>query len=200
MPTLFLVALGAGVLGLLDSNGHDVPDAGYAALALATIGTMLVVGSFFGRAGGLVLLGLVSLGALGVTSVAEPSFDGDRDRVIRPSSSADLEARYSVPAGRVVVDLTELSEPSALAGRSIAVDVNAGEIVVIVPPEVSIDLDADIRYGGAIATPDGRTQEGWGPAVSTRFEGETPRGDTAGAEPLELDLETGFGHIDVRRG
>jgi phage shock protein PspC (stress-responsive transcriptional regulator) len=196
MPTLALVALGAGVLGLLDSNGWDVPDAAYAALALATVGTMLVVGSFFGRAGGLVLLGLVSLGALGATALAEPSYDGDRDVVHRPTTTAELEDTYFLPAGRIVLDLTELSEPSALAGRTIELDVNAGEIVVIVPGQVDIDLDAEIRYGGAIDTPDGRTYDGWGTDLQRTFEGPP---EVTGP-PLELDLETGFGHIDVRRG
>jgi hypothetical protein len=200
MPTLALLALGLGVLGLLDSNGYDVPDAGYAALALAIVGAMLVVGSFFGRAGGLVLLGLVSLGALGVTSIAEPSYDGSRDLVVRPTSSADLQSSYTVPAGRVVVDLTRVSEPAALAGRNLSVDVNAGEIVVVVPPEVGIDLQADVRYGGAIDTPDGLTHDGWGTDVERVYDGEKTGGGSTSSAPLELHLKAGFGHIDVRRG
>ena len=196
MPTLALVALGAGVLGLLDTQGTAVPDAAYAALALATVGVMLVVGSVFGRAGGLVLIGLVALGALGVTAVAEPSYSGSRDVSVRPTSTGDLQASYSVPAGRVEIDLTGVTEPSALAGRSLEVDVNAGEIVVIVPPEVAIDLEAAIEYGGAIDTPDGRTTDGWGNSVERTYPAETG----SGGAPLELDLEAGFGHIDVRRG
>lgn len=196
MPTLALVVLGLGVLGLLDSNGHAVPDAGYAALALAIVGGMLVVGSFFGRAGGLVLLGLISAAALGTSAIAEPSYQGDRDQVVRPTSTADLADTYSVPAGRIEIDLTRISEPSALAGKTITADVNAGEIVVIVPSEVAIELAADVRYGGAIDTPDGLTRDGWGTDVERTYAAD---GGSSSA-PLVLDLEAGFGHIDVRRG
>ncbi len=196
MPTLALVALGAGVLGLLDSQGTNVPDAAYAALALGTVGTMLVVGSFFGRAGGLILLGLISLGALGATAVAEPSYDGSRDVTIRPTSSGDLQSSYSVPAGQIVIDLTDVSEPAGLAGRTLEVDVNAGEIVVIVPGYLDVTVDAEIRYGGAIDTPDGLTHDGWGTTIENTYRG----GAGSPSAPLELDLEAGFGHIDVRRG
>jgi phage shock protein PspC (stress-responsive transcriptional regulator) len=196
MPTLALLAVGLGVLGLMDSNGSAVPDAGYAALALAIVGGMLVVGSFFGRAGGLILLGLISAAALGTSAIAEPSYQGDRDVTITPTSTADLRSSYSVPAGRITVDLTKLSEPGALAGRSLELDVNAGEIVVIVPGYVDVDLQADVRYGGSIDTPDGLTQDGWGTSVDRTYAGPP---SVTGA-PLELDLEAGFGHIDVRWG
>ncbi|GAA1921361.1 hypothetical protein GCM10009815_15100 [Nocardioides marmoribigeumensis] len=196
MPTLALVALGLGVLGLLDSNGHAVPDAGYAALALAIVGGMLVVGSFFGRAGGLVLLGLVSLVALGATAVGEPTYHGSRDVTVRPTTTSQLRSSYSVPAGRIEIDLTDLSEPSALAGRTISADVNAGEIVVIVPGDVDVDVDAEVRYGGAIDTPDGLTHDGWGTDVRRTYEGPP---SVTGA-PLTLHLDAAFGHIDVRRG
>jgi len=196
LPTLALVAVGLGVLGLIDSNGYEVPDAGYAALALAIIGGMLVVGSFFGRAGGLILVGLVSAGALGTSAIAEPSYDGDRDQIVRPTSTSDLADTYSVPAGRIEIDLTRISEPSALAGRRITADVNAGEIVVIVPPEVAIDLEADVRYGGAIETPDGLTHDRWGADVERTYAAD---GGSSRA-PLVLDPDAAFGHLDVRGG
>jgi phage shock protein PspC (stress-responsive transcriptional regulator) len=197
MPTLALVALGLGVLGLLDTNGHAVPDAGYAALALGIVGGMLVLGSFFGRAGGLVLLGLVSLVALGATAVGEPSYHGSRDVTVRPTSSDAVRDGYSVPAGRIEIDLTRVSEPAGLAGRTITADVNAGEIVVVVPPQVAIDLRADVRYGGVIDTPDGLTHDGWGTDVERTYGADRPRSSAA---PLVLDLSARFGHIDVRRG
>jgi hypothetical protein len=196
MPTLALVALGLGLLGLLDSHGHAVPDAGYAALALAVVGAMLVVGSFFGRAGGLILLGLVSVCALGATAVGEPSYQGDRDVVVRPTTSVDLRDSYSVPAGRIEIDLTDLREPSALSGRTISADVNAGEIVVIVPGYIDVAVDADVRYGGAIDTPDGLTHDGWGTDVNRTYDGPP----SVTGDPLTLKLDAKFGHIDVRRG
>ncbi len=192
-PTLALVAIGWGILGLLDASGYEVPDAGFAALALAVTGAMLALGSVFGRAGGLVLVALLSLIALAGTDVAEPTYSGSRDLVVTPDSVTELADRYSVPAGRIVIDLSELSEPSALDGQTIRADVNAGEIVVILPDGVAADLDAEIRYGGAIDTPDAVTRDGWNVTLTERY------GDTAQTDAVvDLDLDAGFGHIDLR--
>src|SRR4051794_16678693 len=68
-PTLALVAVALGALGLYDAAGGAVLDAAYPALALAVVGAMLVVGAFVGRAGGLILLGLAAAFALALTSV-----------------------------------------------------------------------------------------------------------------------------------
>ncbi len=196
MPTLALIALGLGVLGLFDTNGYDVPDAGYPALALALVGAMLVVGSFFGRAGGLVLLALVSAAAMVGSAVAEPSYSGTRDLTVTPTSTTALADSYSLPAGRITLDLSRLREPGALAGRELDLDVNAGEIVVVVPGYVDVDVDARVRFGGAIDTPDGLTHDGWGTDVQRVYAG--PPGVTG--PPLRLVLNADFGHIDIRRG
>ena len=47
------------MLGIVDLAGAGVADAAYPALAVAITGVMLLVGAFFGRAGGLILVGLV---------------------------------------------------------------------------------------------------------------------------------------------
>ena len=77
--TLALVALAEGLLGIADLAGVPVADAAYPALAVATVGGMLLVGAFYGRAGGLVLLGLVATLALGVTTAAD-NWEGDTVR------------------------------------------------------------------------------------------------------------------------
>ena len=97
---------------------------------------MLVVGSVFGRSGGLVLVALVSLLGLVSADVAEPTYSGSRDIVVTPTAATELADDYSVPAGRIVLDLTELDDPEELDGRAVSADVNAGEIVVIMPPRV----------------------------------------------------------------
>ncbi len=197
-PTLALIAIGWGLLGLADASGREVPDAGFAALALTLTGAMLVLGSVFGRAGGLVLVAVISLVALAGTDVAEPTYSGSRDLVVAPDSVNEIADHYRVPAGRIVIDLTELPEPSALDGQTIHADVNAGEIVVVLPEGVAADLDARIRYGGAIDTPDEVTRDGWGTSVTQRYADSDDATDNDAV--VGLDLEAGFGHIDLRRG
>ena len=75
--TLALIAIGIGTLGVIDVAGTDVPEAGYPALAMALTGAMLVLGAFWGRAGGLILVGWSPrVATLGAT--ASSDWDGDR--------------------------------------------------------------------------------------------------------------------------
>ena len=189
--TLALVALALGVLGMYDAAGNSVEDAAYPALALAVVGAMLVVGAFFGRAGGLIVLGIIASVSLGGAALSEPTFEGERDLVARPASSADLASSYDVPAGRIELDLTRLT-PEELDNRSVDLDVNVGEIVVIVPDDVDVAFDARIGYGGAIETPVG-DRDGWSPRFESELQGEPGRAD------LELDIDMNWGHIEVRQ-
>lgn len=185
------VALALGVLGLVDATGTSVPDAGYPALALAVVGAWLVVGSVLGRPGGLVLLGVLALLALGATSLVEPRFEGERELVVRPTSADRLDPSYDIPAGRAEIDLRGIRDLEALDGRTLDVDVNAGEIVLIVPEDLAVDLEAQVAGGGEISTPD-VNRGGWGVDVD-----DTVRGDESRAT-IQADLQLGFGSIHVR--
>lgn len=190
--TLALAALALGVLGMYDAAGNTVEDAAYPALALAVVGAMLVVGAFFGRAGGLILLGVVTSLVLGGTALSEPTFDGERDLVIRPTSAAELESSYDVPAGRIELDLTGMDSDD-LDGRSVGLDANVGEIVVVVPDDVDVSFHARIAFGGAIETPAG-DRDGWGPEMTGMLLASA--GTTA---DLELDIDLDMGHIELRQ-
>ncbi|HET6562159.1 MAG TPA: hypothetical protein VFG72_09810, partial [Marmoricola sp.] len=190
--TLALAALALGVLGLYDAAGNPVDDAAYPALALAVVGAMLVVGAFFGRAGGLIALGVLTSLALGGAALSNPSYDGERDLVIRPTSAAQLDDAYEVPAGRIELDLTRM-DAEELDGRLLDLDANVGEIVVVVPDDVDVSFDARVDYGGAIETPVG-DRDGWGPHLNSEIEASgQSRGD------LELDIDLHLGHIELRQ-
>ena len=189
-----MLALVLGAIGLFDVAGADVPDSAYPAAVLGVVGLALVVGAFVGRAGGLILLGLVSAVAVGGAAVANPSYSGDRDLVVRPTTAVALADGYALPAGRVELDLRDLVDPASIDGRSIRVDVNVGEIVVIVPADMRVSFDARIDGGGLIESPNG-DREGWEPALSGVLES---RRVTPSAE-VDLDLDLQFGHIELRQ-
>jgi hypothetical protein len=191
--TLALVALALGILGLADASGADVTDAAYPALALAVIGTMLVVGSFFGRPGGLVLLGVIASLSLGGAAVSNPSYDGERDLVAVPKNAAAVDDTYRVPAGRIELDLTKVKDLEALDGRTVTLDANVGEIVVDVPRDLTVNYVADMRFGGAVDAP-GVTRGGWN--FTKRGEVDAVRASKA---EVDLDLSLDFGHIELRR-
>ncbi len=69
--TLALIALAEGVLGIVDVAGVDVTASAYPATAVAITGLLLVVGAFYGRAGGLILVGLVATVAMAGAATAE---------------------------------------------------------------------------------------------------------------------------------
>lgn len=147
--TLALIALGVGVLGIVDLADTDVPDSAYPALALGITGVMLLVGAFFGRAGGLIALGLVA--ALS-TSVATAAGEVDGGRFTEtPRTAAAVDDQYDTWAGEIVLDLSRVEDLEALDGRTIDLDVTFGRIEVIVPRGLDVDVDAVVDAGGHTA-------------------------------------------------
>ena len=69
--TLALAALGVGVLGILDLAGAPIADPAYPAMVVGTCGVMLLVGAFYGRAGGLIFVGLVAALGLSLATIAQ---------------------------------------------------------------------------------------------------------------------------------
>jgi phage shock protein PspC (stress-responsive transcriptional regulator) len=193
--TLALVAVALGSLGLYDVSGGHVVASAYPALALAVTGLMLVVGAWVGRAGGLVFLGLVAALALAVSSVAHGPFGnfGDSERLaVRPASAAAVHDGYSIPTGRIHLDLRNVHDPAALDGRTIDVHANVGELVVILPPGVGATIDANVSGPGDITLP-GRDSGG----INTHLTQDVTSGNDV--SDLHLNLDLAVGHIEVRQ-
>ena len=165
--TLALIALAIGILGIVDVAGVAVADAAYPALAVGITGLMLLVGSFYGRAGGLILVGLLATAPMAALTVIG-QWEGERIRET-PATAAQVENSYEFGAGQLVLDLTEVDDIEALDGRQISVEGGAGRIELLVPE------DMDVRVTGRIDGPGAITlfgeQEGGIETSSTR----TPR-------------------------
>jgi phage shock protein PspC (stress-responsive transcriptional regulator) len=146
--TLALVVLAEGVLGTVDLAGVDVTASAYPALALGLTAAMLLLGAFWGRAGGLILLGLVSAVALAATSGAE-HWSGTTLRA-HPGTAAAVHDRYSVGAGEVVLDLTRVGDLGGLDGRTVQVRGDVGHLEVIVPAGLAVRAHADVHGPGDI--------------------------------------------------
>lgn len=191
-PTLALIAIGLGILGIVDTGSTDVPAGAYPALAVGITGLMLLVGSLTGRPGGLILVGAVSTFALSVTTVLG-SFNPDARTITAvPTTAAAVAASYDAGAGRIELDLSEVADPESLAGRDIDISLGAGEIVVIVPRSLNLDIDAQVRFAGGIRIP-GYDAGAFGRQVERAVAAEP----ASTAAPLELDLELRVGQITV---
>jgi len=189
--TLALVALLEGVLGTVDLAGAPVADAAYPALALATVGVMLVVGAFYGRAGGLILLGLVAAVGLAGASAAD-RWDGE-SITERPVLAAELDDSYRFGAGELVLDLSDVEDLDALDGRTLELDVSLGRIEVLVPDDLVVVVDAAVHGPGAIDL-FGRSREGIDTTFDDTFDPQ-PGGDLP---VLSIDAEVNVGEIEVR--
>lgn len=193
-PTVALVAIALGVLGILDVD-DDVLVSAYAAVALAVVAAMLLVGAFVGRPGGLVALGLVGCLALGVTSIVDAaggsSVRADETYVV-PASPEAVRDSYVHGNGRFTLDLTEQSADS-LDGRRISVRVGAGEARVVVPDGLLVRVDAAVEYAGGIDL-EGQDRDGVNPTLVGQVGDAGP-----GAPVLDLEVDARVGQITVSR-
>ncbi|MBJ7359797.1 LiaF domain-containing protein, partial [Nocardioides sp.] len=184
--TVALAALGIGVLGIADLAGAGVDDSAYPALVLGVSGVMLLVGAFYGRAGGIIALGLIAaLSTAGAT--ASSRWD---ERVVRmPASAAQVQDRYEIGAGELVLDLTDVTDLQALDGRTIEVRAGAGSIEVKLPEGLDVDVAANVGLGDAEVF--GDRQDGGGVDITGSHDGGVSAPD------IDLDIELGLGEIDV---
>lgn len=195
-PTLALVAIALGTLGIVDIRGTVQPSA-YVALALAVIAVMLVVGAFIGRPGGLIALGLLTALGLGVTSAVEASTDwntGGENLTETPLSAAAVRDVYTVPNGQIALDLSRVRNIAALDGRELDLHLNAGQIRVTLPRGVNAVVDADMHFAGDIRIA-GSDRSGFGQSLTRTVAAAGV--DPQSAPTLRLHLDARAGQITV---
>jgi hypothetical protein len=107
---------------------------------------MLVVGAFYGRAGGLIFVGLVAALALWATTVAERVDGHDIERT--PTTATATPSQLDTSAGEIDLDLTQVQDLANLDGKNIDLSADVGRIVVIVPDGLTVRVDADIDGPG----------------------------------------------------
>jgi phage shock protein PspC (stress-responsive transcriptional regulator) len=181
--TLALIALAEGVLGVVDVAGADVADSAYPALALGITALMLVVGSVWGRAGGLIALGLVA--ALVMAGTTANSRVGEEDRYFAPASAGEVSETYEFGGGRFTLDLSDVSDVDSLDGREISVDGVGGQVEVIVPDGMDVAVQAQV-LGGDVRVFD-RRAEGFDVSLDHFLDG----GDDVPDMSIDIDLVAG---------
>jgi phage shock protein PspC (stress-responsive transcriptional regulator) len=186
--TLALIALCEGLLGIADLAGAAVAGPAYPALAVAICGVMLVVGAFFGRAGGIILVGLIAtVGLAGAT--AADRWEGDQITVT-PTSAASVDDRYWLDVGEQVIDLRGVTDLDRLDGRTVQVEGGVGRIELILPDGLATTVSADVDGPGNVNL---FGQETGGIGVSKH----DSEGSTADPE-ITIDAQLGVGEIEVR--
>jgi phage shock protein PspC (stress-responsive transcriptional regulator) len=189
--TLSVLLIGGGVVWLLDNNGTThFTVAGVFAGGLCVVGVALIVSTWFGRARGLIPLGiLLLLVSIPAATIDVPITGGTGKRDYFPVARSELRSKYEFGIGRLEVDLSKAD----LAGHTsrIRARLGIGEMVIDVPSTVQVVVRA--HAGAGSITLFGSTDNGGWPADQTR----TSPGTRSGV--LYLDLRVGAGHVEVRR-
>lgn len=186
--TLALIATGVGTLGIIDVSGATVPDAAYPALAMSLTGAMLLLGAFWGRAGGLIFIGLITAAAtLGAT--ASDNYDG-KHLTYTPTSSAEVRDHYDMGAGELTLDLSEVDDVEGLDGHELAIDGGIGEIGVIVPDGMDVTVVATTGVGDVSLF--GRHNDGFDINQESFLNGGSEVPD------MRIIIDLGVGQVTVR--
>ncbi|MEX0869049.1 MAG: LiaF domain-containing protein [Nitriliruptoraceae bacterium] len=177
-----------GALWLATSLGVDVPADALLAPALVIVGLVVLVGGRYGIGEAFVGIGIVLL----VLAVLSPFGRGPMvaagEVTERPTSVDDLDENYALGAGRLELDLRDVTFPTS---TEIVVRIGAGEILVIVPDGVGVAGDARLAVGEVRALD--RVSSGIAPAVEIRS------APSSGSATVTLVLRGGVGKVEVRQ-
>jgi phage shock protein PspC (stress-responsive transcriptional regulator) len=198
-PSLFAPVVGAllavaglfGLLAVLDI--YDVDLAVILAVAVTGVGAAIAFGALTQRrVGGLVLIGILLLGCFAVAAVLPVSISaGIGEKNERPIAVTDVSPSYELGIGRLDLDLTGVPLPANTT--SVDASVGIGELVITVPEDVGLRIDAHVGTGDL----DVLGEHHDGVDVDRTL---TVPGPTATSPVLDLEADVAFGRIEVQRG
>jgi hypothetical protein len=112
---------------------------------------------------------------------------GIGQRVVQPTSPAQLHTPYRLAFGDLTVDLTRL--PLGPVTRTVTASVAVGQLVIDVPPGAVVDVDAHSGIGTVV----------YGSSGPQSF--QAPLTAFGPAKPqLVIDAQVGLGQIQLQRG
>ncbi len=196
-----LLAGGATALALLTSGAltpADVPL--LLGVGLAVVGFGLVVGAFLRSGRGLIpiaiLLSALTWGVLAAPPLERWGTDGFGDLNVAPASVAELQSSYRRSLGDISLDLRRLDLSGAdTSPLRTSVSLGAGDVTVLLPADADVTVTesalGDVRFGG---------REMSGPNSRLVVTDDLGADGVRSGRQLVLDLATGAGDVEVRRG
>ncbi|MFD7862682.1 PspC domain-containing protein [Streptomyces sp. NPDC057682] len=200
---VFLTAVVAGGLGIWLSWASQPLGTSLQiglASALAVFGLAMVVTAFVGRTGfGTLLLAMVTAGLLaGASTLPKDITTHWVSEEWRPATAAQVLPRYAVGTGQAELDLARLVVPKGDTVRT-RVEARAGRVLVHVPQDTTVTVRAR-SDAGVLVVMDGKTKADVD--VTAALDERRTLPPAAGSRPggtVELDLEVGYGQVEVRR-
>jgi len=197
-PITFAVALIATGLALVLDN-LDVVDLSFGqvlAVFLTVLGGGLLVGTWWGRAWGLIPVGLLAVPVVALAALAGPVpvEGGISERLFQPTTPAEVRPTYRLAGGELILDLSKVDfVPGA---PPVEASVAGGRVLVVIPDEVAADVRGRVGVGSVDLL--GHTESG-AQLDSTVTEPATKPPAKGAAPTVKLDLMAGYGVIEVRR-
>ncbi|MFF6782021.1 PspC domain-containing protein [Streptomyces sp. NPDC012510] len=199
---VFLLALLAGGIG----TGATWDDRSLAAglqtglaCALTVFGLGIAVSALLGRTGaGSIFLAVVTAGLLAGAAALPANITTDWARTEWTPRNADgVAARYELGTGVGTLDLSkvDVAEGATLAT---SVEVGAGKVKVVVPPDVVVRLDVEVGLGDIQLPGDDKEDVDVAPDKRDRLTLSPAKGSESGGT-LTIDLEVGLGQAEVAR-
>ena len=182
----------AGLTVFADQVGWWTTEpASFLALCLMGIGVILVVSAFFGRARGLIFLGLAILPvAWAIAAIDLTWWDGIGEELVTVDDVEDLEDEYRWGIGQFHIDLSDLDLDGGT--YELAVGLTIGELKVFVPSTMGVEIDLDGRMGSVIVSDAGLRLNDDGIDIDLDREVGDPTGGT-----LVLDADIGIGEAEI---
>jgi phage shock protein PspC (stress-responsive transcriptional regulator) len=144
--SLSLALVLSGIAILLDqADVMHLQLAQFFGIALATLGTGLLVAARWGRARSLIVIAILLLPVALASSIVRMPLRGTVGEVTHtPSTIGQLRSNYHVLAGKIRLDLSHLN----LSGsHEVTIDNVAGATIVYVPHNVTTTVDGHVQAG-----------------------------------------------------
>jgi phage shock protein PspC (stress-responsive transcriptional regulator) len=203
LATLSIAILVTGVLVSLDVTGVvDLAPVIVPGVALLILGAGILVGAWVGKARWLLWFAIPTLFVTMIASFIPANFDGRFDpnfgagvgeKVEAPTTVLEAREPFELGVGQLQVDLTDLTIPEGVSTVPVEATVGLGELIVTVPDDVRVLVDADSQLGELRIEGVERTND-----PSPSFEGVLPGGPETGPV-LNLTLHTNVGAVEVSR-
>ncbi|MFF5298895.1 PspC domain-containing protein [Streptomyces sp. NPDC013161] len=199
---VFLLALLAGGLGTAakwdDQTLGTSLQAGLAC-ALVVFGLGIAVSAFLGRTGaGSVFLAIVTAGLLAASAALPKDLTTHWEHLTwQPAAVAEVRQNYDLGNGVGTLDLTQLR---LTKGQTVSTDaeVGVGQLKVIVPSNVTVNLSVDVRVGDIQLPGDDKKDVDVEPGKHKQVT-LNPATGVKSTGTLDLDLRVGVGQAEVSR-
>lgn len=185
-----MIAVSAAVL--LDGLGAITLDVGrFPAIALVVLGIGLLLGAWWGRARGAIVLGVLVLPVALVLSLIHLPFGVEiASRTLSPRRDDPFPASQRLLAGELFIDLTRADLDGS--SRTLGIELGVGAVRLTVPRDVRLHLVAEVGLGGLGVM-------GYPDRYGVDLVRDVTLPGTPGGGVLTIRVDQGIGSVDLYR-